>query len=273
MVHAFIQDHQENQTCRRPIKVCRNLWKKGMQFWEKVIWSDETQVELFGRNPATSVWRKNGTAFKKHNTVHTIKFGGGSIMIWGRFSSKGTGELQVIHGRMNSSMYGEILEKNLHESATSSGHARNFVLQHDNDPKHTAKRTKEWFENNGIGTLNWPSSSPDVNPNESLWNTLKIKVHMRHPQNIKQLEELCQEEWGKVKLDQCGKLEPTIENDLKQRNKTEATQQNIKLTCPILLHGLILNFEKKSEFLIFLPHKTKTTLRYITYQISGKWRT
>ena len=66
------------------------------KFWEKVIWSDETKVELFGRNTATSVWRKNGTAFKKHNTIPTVKFGGGSIMIWGCFSSKATGELQVM---------------------------------------------------------------------------------------------------------------------------------------------------------------------------------
>ena len=49
--------------------------KKGMQFWEKGIWSDEMKVELFGRNTATSAWRKNGTAFKKHNTIPTIKFG------------------------------------------------------------------------------------------------------------------------------------------------------------------------------------------------------
>ena len=106
-----------------------------MQFWEKVIWSDETKVELFGRNTATSVWQKNGTAFKKHNTLSTVKFGGGSIMIWECFSFKGTGELQVIQGRMNGSMYREILEKNLQKSATSLGHGRNFVLQHNNDPK------------------------------------------------------------------------------------------------------------------------------------------
>ena len=49
--------------------------KKGMQFWEKVIWSDETKVEQFGRNKATSVWQKNGTAFKKHNTIPTVTFG------------------------------------------------------------------------------------------------------------------------------------------------------------------------------------------------------
>lgn len=96
--------------------------KKGMQFWEKVIWSDEMKDEIFGRNTATSVWRKNGTAFNKHNTIPTVKFGGASIMIWGCFSSKGTGKLQVIRGRMNDSMYREILEKNLQKSATSLGH-------------------------------------------------------------------------------------------------------------------------------------------------------
>ena len=114
-----------------------------MQFREKVIWSDETKVELFGRNTATSVWRENGTASKKHHTVPTVKFGGDSITIWECFSSKGTCKLQIIHGRMNGSMCTEILEKDLQKSATALGHSRNFVLQHDNDPKHTAKVTKE----------------------------------------------------------------------------------------------------------------------------------
>ena len=102
-------------------------------------------------------------------------------------------------------MYKEIL-KNLQKSATSLGHGRNFVLQHDNDPKYTAKLTKEWIENNGISTLNWPSQPPNLNPIENSWNTLKVKVHKGNPQNIKQFEELCKEEWGKVTLYQCGKL-------------------------------------------------------------------
>ena len=62
------------------LKFVETYEKKGMQFWEKVIWSDETKIELFGGNAATSVWRKYGTAFEKHNTIPTVKFGGGSIM-------------------------------------------------------------------------------------------------------------------------------------------------------------------------------------------------
>ena len=52
-----------------------------MQFWEKVFWSDETKVELFGRNIATNAWRKNGTAFKKHNTIPTVV--GGCHLLYG----------------------------------------------------------------------------------------------------------------------------------------------------------------------------------------------
>ena len=51
---------------------------------------------------------------------------------------------------MNGSMFREILEKNLQKSTTSLGHGWNFVLRHDNDSRHTANFTMEWFENNGI---------------------------------------------------------------------------------------------------------------------------
>ncbi len=57
----------------------------------KIPWSDETKIELFGLNSKRYVWRKPGTAHHLSNTVPTVKHGGGSIMLWGCFSAAGTG--------------------------------------------------------------------------------------------------------------------------------------------------------------------------------------
>ncbi|KAI4898947.1 hypothetical protein NFI96_010901, partial [Prochilodus magdalenae] len=55
---------------------------------KKVLWSDETKIELFGLNSTRHVWRKKNAAYDPKNTVPTVKHGGGSIMFWGCFSAK-----------------------------------------------------------------------------------------------------------------------------------------------------------------------------------------
>ncbi|KAJ8340779.1 hypothetical protein SKAU_G00330700 [Synaphobranchus kaupii] len=171
----------------------------------KILWSDETKIELFGLNTKRHIWRKPGTAHHLANTIPTVKHGSGSIMIWGCFSAAGTGRLVLIEGKMNAAKYTEILEENLLQSALDLRLGRRFTFQHDNDPKHTAKRTKEWLRRKSVHVLEWPSQSPDLNPIEHLWKELKMAVYRCSPSNLTELARICQEEWAKMSRNKCAK--------------------------------------------------------------------
>ncbi|KAK3537122.1 hypothetical protein QTP70_002140 [Hemibagrus guttatus] len=78
----------------------------------------------------------------------------------------GPGRLAVINGTMNSAVYQNILKENVRPSVCDLRLKRTWVLQQDNDPKHTSKSTSEWLKKNKMKTLEWPSQSPDLNPIE-----------------------------------------------------------------------------------------------------------
>ena len=78
----------------------------------------------------------------------------------------------VFDGVMDAEAYVMILERTLlpvlHE-VYPDGHR----FMQDNDPKHTSKRAREFFEANNINWWKTPPESPDLNPIENLWHELK----------------------------------------------------------------------------------------------------
>ncbi|KAK3535766.1 hypothetical protein QTP70_021084, partial [Hemibagrus guttatus] len=180
--------------------------------WVKVLWSDETKIELFCINSTRRVWRRRNAAYDPKNTIPTVRHGGGNIMLWGIFSAKGTGQLHRIKGTMDGATYLQVLGENLLPSARALKMGHGWVFQHDNDPKHTANATKEWLKKKHIKVLEWPSQTPDLSPIENLWRELKVRVAKRQPRNLNDLERICKEEWDKIPPEMCapgGQLQET----------------------------------------------------------------
>uniref|UniRef100_A0AAZ3RHU3 Tc1-like transposase DDE domain-containing protein n=1 Tax=Oncorhynchus tshawytscha TaxID=74940 RepID=A0AAZ3RHU3_ONCTS len=94
--------------------------------------------------------------------------------------------------------------KNLMESAKDLRLGRRFVFQQDNDPKHKAKSTMEWFKNKHIQVLEWIQVWTLTI--ENLWKELKTAVHKCSPSNLTELELFCKEEWEKMSVSRCAKL-------------------------------------------------------------------
>jgi transposase len=190
---------------RRRFEIAKEWLYHKNSYWDKVIFSDETKINLFGSDGRVNVWRKSGTRYESRNLKASVKHGGRSIMAWGCFSSKGVGKIALIDGRMDGIKYTHIINENLVSSAKKM-RLNTFVFQQDNDPKHTSRVARRFFEKKHINLLDWPSQSPDLNPIEHLWDHLKRKIRFRNPTSISELKDIIMEEWNTIDAEFCKKL-------------------------------------------------------------------
>lgn len=177
--------------------------------WKKVVWSDETKINRMGSDGRLYVWKQDGEPLHDRLVEGTKKFGGGSLMLWGCMFWEGVGNATRIDGKMDAELYCQILEDDLMGSLEWYGlEVGDVIFQQDNDPKHTSKRAKSWFEDHGFNVLKWPAQSPDLNPIEHLWNHLKRRLaeYPEPPNGVIQLWERVEKEWEAIPKEVCKNL-------------------------------------------------------------------
>jgi hypothetical protein len=198
---------KKHQKARLDFAIAHQYWT--VDDWKRVIWSDETKINRLGSDGRKWAWKRSGENLSERLVEGTLKYGGGSVMIWGCMTWEGVGYATKIDGRMDGDLYISILDDEL--QATMDFYdvtADNIIFQQDNDPKHTCKKAKKWFQDHDMQVLIWPAQSPDLNPIEHLWSHLKRKLgeYEEPARGINELWERVQVVWDKIPAEECQKL-------------------------------------------------------------------
>ncbi len=173
--------------------------------WSKVFFSDESKFWISFGNQGPRVWRKGGEAHSPSCLKSSVKFPQ-SVMIWGAMSSAGVGPLCFLKINVTAPVYQDILEHFMLPSADQLFKDADFIFQQDLAPAHTAKNTKSWLNDHGVGVLDWPVNSPDLNSIENRWGIVKSKMRNKRPKNADELKATVKETWASISPQQCHKL-------------------------------------------------------------------
>ncbi len=102
-------------------------------------------------------------------------------------------------------VYQETLEHFMLPSADKLFKDADFILKLDLAAVHTARITKSWLNDYGVGVLDWPANSPDLDI-ENLWGIVKRKMRNKRPKNADELKATVKETWASIPPQQCHKL-------------------------------------------------------------------
>lgn len=189
--------------------------------WNKVVWTDEVKIELGEMPGHRRVTRRPGEEFLPETIQPTFRSGRQSMMLWSCIAHNKKGpllrlEMSDVSINKNGKKRGGGLNAAKYVEQVFSGPLPDFVASmesergpgvmvvEDGAPSHRGGLTTAAREKMGMKRLTHPPSSPDLNPIEPLWLTLKNRI-ADIPGSGNSLENLwaaAQQAWASISLDE-----------------------------------------------------------------------
>ena len=173
--------------------------QENLDTFDNVIWTDECSVQLDSHGKLC--FRKRNEPRKlKGRPKHPLK-----VHVWAGISKSGTTPLIIFKGTLTATRFCRILEEGLLSHLTQSMPA-SHRFQMDNDPKHTSKYTKKFLADKGINWWPTPPESPDLNPIENVWGSMKYYLRtVIKPKTQSELIEGMKRFWKTMNSSVCAK--------------------------------------------------------------------
>lgn len=195
--------------------------------WNFVIFSDESHFEVINRKNRWFVRRTSEEKEAQFNFSTRAQGGGGTVSVWGCFTAAGTGPLIVYEGRLNADAYINVISEGLETLIDDLPLAERskYKFMQDNAPCHTAKKTMEWLkrfkQTAYVDTIDWPPTSPDMNPIENIWEIIDQRLKNYQIGTTQQLEAAIQDVWYNIDAETCAKLVRSMPKRVKAVKKAK----------------------------------------------------
>ena len=135
-----------------------------------VIWTDESSIQL-KRHCQTMRIKVGRERVYKPAAKHALK-----VHVWAGISKRGATNICIFDQIMDAPLYVQILEGFLIPFIEDRFQGTNYRFMQDNDPKHTSRLAKTFYEEKGLNWWCTPASSADFNPIERVWRELKYYI-------------------------------------------------------------------------------------------------
>ena len=181
---------------RKRLIWCKEQVKTKKEF-TNVIFCDECTIQL--EHHSRLCFRKKYEKRRlKQRAKHPIK-----LHIWGGISARGATKLVMFTGIMDAGRLGAVYEAGLVPFVRERFPDGQRLYQ-DNDPKHASKYIEDFLE---VKKINWWYSSPespDLNPIELVWGSLKQYLRNRYkPKNFEELKAGIETFWLSLTPEVC----------------------------------------------------------------------